>query len=112
MAARDSRYVFRASEVSFRQAKPGLNVKEGRMLGGMTVRLQERHPGRRDPAAPWCETGHTAYVLKGRIGYEFADHEAEAGPGDMVHIPAGHAHRHRPFVAGNEPVLYFITEFE
>jgi hypothetical protein len=30
----------------------------------------------------------------------------------MVHIPAGHDHRHRPTALGDEPVKYFITEFE
>jgi hypothetical protein len=30
----------------------------------------------------------------------------------MVHIPAGHDHRHRPSVVGDETVKYFITEFE
>jgi hypothetical protein len=30
----------------------------------------------------------------------------------MVHIPAGRDHRHRPTALGDEPVKYFITEFE
>jgi hypothetical protein len=35
----------------------------------------------------------------------------EAGPGDMLHIPAGPAHRHRPSVVGHEVVRYMLTEF-
>ena len=107
----DSPYVFRAARTLFRETKPGLRVKEAAMLEGMTVRLQERAPAPRDPAASWCRTGHTAYVLSGRLRYEFVDHEVELGPGDIAHIPAGEAHRHRPSVPGDEPVVYFITEF-
>ncbi len=36
----------------------------------------------------------------------------EIGPGDMAHIPAGYEHRHRTSAIGDEPVRYFITEFE
>jgi quercetin dioxygenase-like cupin family protein len=110
MASQDSPYVFRASTAPMTAASPTLNVKEAHMLDGMVLRFQERHPGG-TPSDHWCETGHSAYILSGRLCYEFPDHEVEIGPGDMVHIPAGHAHRHRPRVVGDEPVRYFITEF-
>ena len=111
MAAKESPYVFRASEAALTQHGPTLKVKEARMLDGMTLRFQERSPGGATDG-PWCETGHSAYILSGRLRYEFPDHSVEVGPGDMVHIPAGHAHRHRPHVVGEETVRYFITEFE
>jgi quercetin dioxygenase-like cupin family protein len=106
----DSPYVFRASEAALTQASPTLKVKEAHMLDGMALRYQERSPG--GSAGPWCETGHSAYIIAGRLRYEFPDHSVEVGPGDMVHIPAGHDHRHRPSVVGDETVKYFITEFE
>lgn len=108
--ASDSPYVFRASAAPLERVSDSLLVKEAHMLDGMALRYQERSPGGKDDA--WCETGHSAYILSGRLRYEFADHSVEIGPGDMVHIPAGPAHRHRPQVIGDEPVRYFITEFE
>ncbi len=110
MTSGDSPYVFRASQAPLVSAGPNLKVKEAHMPGGMIVRYQERAPGA-DPGAAWCETGHSAYILSGRLRYEFCDHTVEIGPGDIVHIPAGHAHRHRPSAIGDEPVRYFITEF-
>ena len=110
MNSADSPYVFRASQAALVCAGPTLKVKEARMRDGMIVRYQERAPGA-DPGAAWCETGHSAYILSGRLRYEFSDHSVEVGPGDIVHIPAGHAHRHRPSAAGDEIVCYFITEF-
>ena len=80
------------------------------MPDGMILRYQERAPGA-GPRVDWCETGHSAYILSGRLRYEFPDHAVEVGPGDMVHIPAGRAHRHRPSAIGDETVKYFITEF-
>ena len=111
MSKQDSRYVFRASQAPLVPMGLALKVKEAHMLEGMTVRYQERAPGPPN-LGPWCETGHTAYIMSGRLSYEFPDHSVEVGAGDMVHIPAGHAHRHRPSVLGGEPVKYFITEFE
>jgi uncharacterized cupin superfamily protein len=111
MAAKKSPYVFHASKAALAQVSLTLKVKEAHMLDGMALRYQERSPGGAADG-PWCETGHSAYILAGRLRYEFPDHSVEVGPGDMVHIPAGHAHRHRPHVVGDEPVRYFITEFE
>ncbi len=110
MLKQESPYVFRASEAELVAHSPTLKVKEAHMVDGMIVRYQERSPGG-DEAGPWCETGHSAYILSGRLRYEFADHEVEIGPGDIVHIPAGYDHRHRPHVLGEESVKYFITEF-
>jgi quercetin dioxygenase-like cupin family protein len=84
-------------------------VREGISPFGIAVRYQERAPG---PEAPdWCETGHSVFVVEGRLQYRFDDHVVEAGPGDMLHIPAGPAHRHRPRAVGDAPVKYFLTEF-
>lgn len=110
MTVKDSPYVFRASKAALVEESATLKVKEAHMADGMIVRYQERSPGG-DADGPWCETGHSAYILSGRLRYEFPDHEVEIGPGDIVHIPAGYAHRHRPQAIGDEPVKYFITEF-
>lgn len=109
MTTQDSPYVFRASAAPLQEVDPTLKVKEAQMLEGMVLRYQERSPGGSDDS--WCETGHSAYILFGRLRYEFDDHTVDLGPGDMVHIPAGRAHRHRPSVLGDETVKYFITEF-
>jgi len=110
MASQESPYLFRASTAPLVDENPVLKVKEAHMPDGMIVRIQERSPGGA-PRDSWCETGHTAYILSGRLRYEFPDHEIEAGPGDIIHIPAGFEHRHRPHVVGEETVRYFITEF-
>lgn len=75
----------------------------------MAVRYQERAPG--GPEPEWCETGHSVFILAGRIRYRFDTDSVEAGPGDMLHIPAGPAHRHKPSVVGHQVVKYFLTEF-
>ena len=109
IAAADGAYAFHAGRVPLRALGPGVMGKEARMEDGLIVRYQERAPGH--DGHEWCESGHTAYILAGRLRYEFPDHVVEVGPGDIVHIPAGHAHRHRPRVVGSATVRYFITEF-
>ncbi len=107
----DSPYLFPAARHPLREASPFLKLREGvSPFGGLAVRYQERAPGGPAPAA-WCETGHSIFVLSGRIRYRFDDHAVEAGPGDMLHIPAGRAHRHKPEAVGTETVKYFLTEF-
>lgn len=105
----ESPYLFRAAEHELAEVSSFLKVREGISPFGMAVRYQERAPG--GPEPEWCETGHSVFILSGRIRYRFDDHSVEAGPGDMLHIPAGPAHRHKPSVVGSEIVKYFLTEF-
>ncbi|MCW3477446.1 cupin domain-containing protein [Limobrevibacterium gyesilva] len=107
-----SKYLFPAADHPIRQASPRLRLREAVTGFGIALRYQERAPDPPDaPEGAWCETGHSIFILSGRIRYRFDDHVAEAGPGDMLHIPAGRAHRHKPTVIGDEPVRYVLTEF-
>jgi quercetin dioxygenase-like cupin family protein len=89
-----------------------LKVREAISGFHIALRYQERAP---DPVgtqeSAWCETGHSIFILSGRIRYRFDSHTVEAGPGDMLHIPAGAAHRHKPSVIGPDVVRYVLTEF-
>ena len=108
-----SPYLFRAAEHALTEPNPGLKVREAVSGFGIALRYQERAPDPPGtPEADWCETGHSVFVLNGRIRYCFDSHTVEAGPGDMLHIPAGAAHRHKPSVVGAEVVRYVLTTFE
>ena len=107
-----SPYLHRAEDYPLEQAGPRLRLREAVTGFGIALRYQERAPD--PPGTPegnWCETGHSIFILAGRIRYRFDDHSVEAGPGDMLHIPAGLAHRHIPSVPGEETVRYVLTEF-
>ncbi len=106
----DSPYLFPAADHPLTQATDRLKVREAVSGFGIALRYQERAPG--GPEPDWCVTGHSIFILSGRIQYRFDSHIVQAGPGDMLHIPAGPAHRHKPTVAGDEPVRYVLTEFE
>jgi hypothetical protein len=111
----DSPYHFPAATHPLHAETDTLKVREAVSPFGITLRYQERapEPPATEPAeaAHWCETGHSIFILAGRIRYTFDDHVVEAGPGDMLHIPAGPAHRHQPSVVGDEVVRYVLTEF-
>ena len=103
----DSPYLFRAVDHPLHAATERLKVREAVSGFGIRLRYQERAP---DPIGAaeggWCETGHSIFILSGRIRYRFDTHVVEAGPGDMLHIPAGREHRHKPGVVGSEIVRY------
>jgi hypothetical protein len=108
----DSPYLFRAAAHPLHAVNERLKVREAVSGFGIALRYQERAPdppGVPEPA--WCETGHSIFILAGRIRYVFDSHVVEGGPGDMLHIPAGAAHRHKPRVIGDEVVRYVLTEF-
>lgn len=105
-----SPYLFPAADHPLHMASERLKLREAVTPFGITLRYQERAPG--GPVADWCETGHSIFILSGRIRYTFDSHTIEAGPGDMLHIPAGREHRHKPSVIGDEVVHYVLTEFE
>jgi hypothetical protein len=107
-----SPYLFRAAAHPLQSHTDRLKVREAVSPFGIALRYQERAPDPPGTAeADWCETGHSIFILAGHIQYRFDDHTVEAGPGDMLHIPAGTAHRHKPRVVGTEPVKYVLTEF-
>ena len=108
-----SPYLFPAAAHPLQVVTEQLKVREPVSGFGIALRYQERAPdlpGAVEPA--WCETGHSIFILAGRIRYTFNDHAVEAGPGDMLHIPAGPVHRHKPSVVGDEVVRYVLTEFD
>lgn len=107
-----SPYLFRAADHPLHDATDRLKVREAVSGFGIALRYQERAPD--PPGAPepdWCETGHSIFILSGHIRYRFDSHTIVAGPGDMLHIPAGSEHRHKPSVEGSETVRYVLTEF-
>jgi uncharacterized RmlC-like cupin family protein len=107
-----SPYLFTAADHPLRAAGDRLKFREAVTGFGIALRYQERTPDAPGAAAAsWCETGHSIFILAGRIRYRFDDHAIEAGPGDMIHIPAGPQHRHIPSVVGTETVRYVLTEF-
>jgi Cupin domain len=118
-----SPYLFRAADYPLRDATDRLKIREAVSGFGVALRYQERAPDPPEDAvsggpAPgvrevdWCETGHSIFILSGRIRYRFDTHVVEAGPGDMLHIPAGPEHRHKPSVVGPDVVRYVLTEFD
>ena len=107
-----SPYLFRAAEHPLRIENDRLKVREAVSGFGIALRYQERAPDPAGAAEPdWCETGHSIFILSGHIRYRFDGHVVEAGPGDMLHIPAGPDHRHKPTVIGSDVVRYVLTEF-
>jgi hypothetical protein len=108
-----SPYLFAAADHPLQAAGETLKFREAVTGFGIALRYQERAPDPPGaPAADWCETGHSIFILSGHISYRFDDHTIQAGPGDMIHIPAGASHRHKPSVVGTEIVRYVLTEFD
>ena len=108
----DSPYLFRAADHPLQEATDRLKVREAVSGFGIALRYQERAPDGSETEGDWCETGHSIFILSGHIRYRFDTHTVDAGPGDMLHIPAGSAHRHKPSVVGPDVVRYVLTEFE
>lgn len=109
----ESPYLFPAGEHPLVAHGPLLKLREAVSGFGIALRYQERAPDPPGtPEAGWCLTGHSIFVLEGRIRYRFDSHAVEAGPGDMLHIPAGEEHRHKPSVVGDAVVRYVLTVFE
>lgn len=107
----ESPYLFRAADHPLLRANDRLQVREALSSFGIALRYQERTPDPNALEGNWCETGHSIFILSGHIRYRFDSHAVEAGPGDMLHIPAGPEHRHKPSAIGEETVRYVLTEF-
>ena len=44
----------------------------------------------------WCEVGHIGYVLEGELEIEFESKLQSYIAGDVIFIPEGAEHKHRP----------------
>jgi quercetin dioxygenase-like cupin family protein len=84
----------------------GVRCKTKR-LDGRQLRLVEYT---QEMSPHWCERGHTGLVLEGRLEIRFARATEEYGPGDGVHIPAGHTHRHMARVLTEKVKVVFVED--
>ena len=82
-------------------------------LGEMNVAL-ETFPAGLDTAPIFkglpddrCQTPHWGYVVKGKVGYKFADHEELYEAGDAYYAPPGHT---PVFYKGAEIVEFSTTK--
>src|ERR1044072_3358866 len=80
--------------IDWQQTPQGARFKLCETDGG-PARLLEFGPDLAHPE--WCERGHRGIVLEGELRIEFENGaDAIYHPGDLIHIPAGKADRHRP----------------
>lgn len=54
-----------------------------------------------------CQCPHWGYVIKGKVGYRFADREETYEAGDAYYVPPGHT---PVLYAGAEVVEFSVTE--
>ena len=67
-AMKKSPYLFRAADHELHDATERLKVREAVSEFGIALRYQERAPDLQGAAeADWCETGHSIFILAGRI---------------------------------------------
>ncbi len=59
--------------------------------------------------ADWCLKGHYAYLIAGKLEIQFSGKTEVYEPGDVIFIPDGEEHQHRPGVL-SEKVLFFSVE--
>ena len=78
----DSPYLFPAAAHPLRAVTDRLKVREAVSGFGIALRYQERAPD--PPGAPeaaWCETGHSIFILAGRIRYTLRRSQRRSGAG-------------------------------
>jgi mannose-6-phosphate isomerase-like protein (cupin superfamily) len=54
-----------------------------------------------------CQAAHWGYVIKGKVAYDFGDHEETFETGDAYYVPPGHTPK---IFAGTEVVEFSPTE--
>jgi hypothetical protein len=91
----------------------GLDVRLEHLEGGYSVCF-ESHTGDADLADLFrglpddrCQLPRWGYVVKGRVSFQFADHEETYTAGDAYYVPPGHTPVHH---AGAEIVEFSPTD--
>ena len=59
--------------------------------------------------ASWCVKGHVGYVLEGVVEIDIAGEVVRYEAGDVLILPEGEAHKHRPKVL-SEKMRFFSVE--
>jgi mannose-6-phosphate isomerase-like protein (cupin superfamily) len=54
-----------------------------------------------------CQAAHWGYVMKGKVAYDFGDHEETYEAGDAYYVPPGHTPK---IFAGSEVIEFSPTE--
>jgi mannose-6-phosphate isomerase-like protein (cupin superfamily) len=54
-----------------------------------------------------CQAAHWGYVIKGKLAYDFGDHEETYETGDAYYVPPGHVPK---LFAGTEVIEFSPTE--
>jgi quercetin dioxygenase-like cupin family protein len=88
---------------------PGAHPLEEKKTAGLgRATLLRFRPGFADPQ--WCENGHAAFVLEGRLSIELEDgvHRVAAGEGFVVEPGTPH----RAANAGTADVLVFVASYD
>ena len=98
-------------ELSWTDDAPGIRAREAEVAGARWATVEYAEGVGREE---WCEVGHSGYVLRGEIEYEFDDGSAplraKEGEGFLLPpAPLGRgAHRGRNLASG--PTLLFIID--
>ncbi len=93
-------------EMDWIEAGDGMRFKRFQQ-GELQVRLVEW-----DKAmvhASWCVKGHIGYVLEGVVEIDIAGEVVRYEAGDVLILPEGEAHKHRPKVL-SEKMRFFSVE--
>ncbi len=100
------KYKIEFDELQWQEPELGIRLKSFENEN-QQVRLIELSKGFSHPE--WCEKGHVGYVLEGELEIEFESRIESYACGDVIFIPEGAEHKHRPSCKG-DMVTFLSTE--
>jgi len=101
-------YLVKFRELAWESPRPGVRHKF-QNVGDRCLRLAEFTEEFIE--LDWCSREHIGYVIEGQVMVRFEKQNVLLRKGDVLHIPAGHDHRHKAIVAkGEKAVLLFFED--
>jgi quercetin dioxygenase-like cupin family protein len=99
-------YKVKFDELDWVEVGDGMRFKRFQQ-GELQVRLVEWDKAMVHPS--WCLKGHIGYVLEGVVEIDISGTVFLYEAGDVIILPEGEAHKHRPKVL-SEKVRFFAVE--